>query len=102
MPDSCRRLAGGFGRLLVRLREHRIQLVDEPDPGALEPLTTVAVGLVGDCRAEHPVADPVPVELGLETRLQLGALFLLPPRQVPEIAFAGEAPELGRAALPEV
>ena len=78
----------------------RVQvLLGELDPSLVDPLPLVAVRLVRHRRPEHPERDRLPVDLGLEARLELGHLLGLLARQLAEVALGGEAPELGHAAV---
>ncbi len=67
--------------------------------GLVEPLALPAIVCVRDRRAEHPEADLLGVDLGLELGLKGGGLLAVLLRQVAEVAFAGEAPELTDPAV---
>ncbi len=85
---------------LDRLEVDRVQvLVEQPQPGLLEPLALVAVGLVRHHDAQHPVGVRLAVDRRLEVGLDLRHACLVLARQVAEEALAGEAPQLGRGAL---
>jgi len=74
-------------------------LVEQPEPRFLKTLALVTVGLVRHRDAQHAVRD----RRAVDRRLELSFLFrdarLVLARQVPEEAFAGEAPKLGRRTL---
>ena len=74
-------------------------LVEQLEPGALEALAPVAVGLVRHHDPDHPVGDLLAVHGRLELGLDLGELLGVLAGQAAEEALAGEAPELGRRAL---
>ena len=81
----------------VRLQIHGVQvLVEQTDALRLESPATVAVGLVRDRPAEHPVRDLLAVDRRLEGCLDRGRARLVLAGQVAEEALACEAPELGR------
>src|SRR5207244_433651 len=67
--------------------------------GLVEPLALAAILRVGDRRAEHPEADLLAVDLGLELGLEGGGLLAVLLRQVAEVPLAGEAPELADPAV---
>jgi len=71
-------------------------LVHQPHALLLELPALVAVGLVLDRRAQHPVRDDLAVERHLELRLGFHHACLVRARQVAEEALAGESPQLGR------
>ncbi len=86
--------------MLRRVEVDRVQLlVEEAQALTLEPLAPVAVGLVRERDAEHPVRDPLAVDDGLELCLGRRHLLLVGTRQVAEITLAREAPELGGCIL---
>ena len=90
--------ARALAPLLVQGGPARGQLLlRERDAGRVELLALAAVGLVRDRGAEHPVRNVLAVDARRERRLEPGDLLRLGPRQVAEIALAGEAPELGLA-----
>ena len=56
----------------------RVQLlVEQPEPGALEPFAPVAIRLVRHHHAQHPVRDLLAVDGRLELGLDLRELLLV-------------------------
>ena len=82
----------------VQLERQQV-LLGQRVAGVLEPLALVAVGLVRDRRAEHPVGDLLAVDGHGQVGLDLSGPLLVLTGQVPEVALAREAPELADAAV---
>jgi hypothetical protein len=74
-------------------------LVEQPDARLLDSPPLVAVRLVRDHGAQHPIRDRLAVHRRVELRLGLGEPLLVRAGQVPQEALAREPPELGGRAL---
>jgi hypothetical protein len=68
-------------------------------PGELEPVALLPVRLVRDRRTDHPVGDLLAVDGRLQLRLDRGGALRVLAGQVPEVALAGELPELAHPAV---
>ena len=87
-------------RLLDGLEVERVQvLLGRLPHHAIDPLALGAVGLVGHRRAQHPERNRLAVDRDLELGLERSELLGVGARQPPEVALAGEAPELADAAV---
>jgi hypothetical protein len=91
-------LGGCSVRSLEHLSVVGVELRGELHARPLELFATRAVGLVGDRRKQIAVADRAAADIRLQGRLELGDALLVGRVEVPEQAFAGEAPELDDAS----
>ena len=94
----CAELAHRVPHGGVCLEVDRVQmLLDELVARALEPFALRPLGCVRDRRPDHPKADLLAVDRRLQLGFEPRDLLLVLLRQLPEIALAGEAPELADA-----
>ena len=95
-PSARTASADDLGRLELEGEE---VLLGQRVARMLEALTLGAVGLVRDRRPDHPVRDLLAVDRRRQPGLEPGGLLVVLTGQVPEIAVAGELPELAGPAV---